>query len=132
MGTAAGAGPSHPHTPSPNHHPSGGGVPPAQQHSSTSSVSPKAFHFEGLLTGKIANDFVTLIDFISINEINKTFRLVTSRAANTMLANNNGPNVGAGSVSGAKVPPLIREFVQSLDDKEWQSALFGLLQSQVS
>lgn len=50
-----------------------------------------------------------------------------------MLANNNGPsNVGAGSVSGgAKVPPLIREFVQSLDDKEWQSALFGLLQSQV-
>ncbi len=49
-----------------------------------------------------------------------------------MLGNNNGPNVGAGSVSGAKVPPLIREFVQSLDDKEWQSALFGLLQSQVS
>lgn len=38
--------------------------------------------------------------------------------------------VAAGS--GAKVPPLIREFVQSLDDKEWQSALFGLLQSQVS
>ena len=37
--------------------------------------------------------------------------------------------VAAGS--GAKVPPLIREFVQSLDDKEWQSALFGLLQSQV-
>ncbi len=49
-----------------------------------------------------------------------------------MLGNNNGPNVGAGSVGGAKVPPLIREFVQSLDDKEWQSALFGLLQSQVS
>ena len=49
-----------------------------------------------------------------------------------MLGNNNGPNVGAGSGSGAKVPPLIREFVQSLDDKEWQSALFGLLQSQVS
>ena len=48
-----------------------------------------------------------------------------------MLSNNTGPNVGAGSVSGAKVPPLIREFVQSLDDKEWQSALFGLLQSQV-
>lgn len=49
-----------------------------------------------------------------------------------MLGNNNSPNVGAGSVSGAKVPPLIREFVQSLDDKEWQSALFGLLQNQVS
>lgn len=49
-----------------------------------------------------------------------------------MLGNNNSPNVvGAGSVSGAKVPPLIREFVQSLDDKEWQSALFGLLQNQV-
>lgn len=104
MGTTSGAGPSHPHTPSPNNHPSGGGggggAPTPQQHSSTSSVSPKTFHFEGLLTG------------------------------NTMLGNNNVPNVGAGSVSGAKVPPLIREFVQSLDDKEWQSALFGLLQSQ--
>ena len=47
-----------------------------------------------------------------------------------MVSNNNGPNsLAAGT--GAKVPPLIREFVQSLDDKEWQSALFGLLQSQV-
>ena len=52
MGTTSGAGPSHPHTPSPNNHPSGGGgAPTPQQHSSTSSVSPKTFHFEGLLTG---------------------------------------------------------------------------------
>lgn len=53
MGTTSGAGPSHPHTPSPNNHPSGGGgAPTPQQHSSTSSVSPKTFHFEGLMTGK--------------------------------------------------------------------------------
>jgi hypothetical protein len=51
-----------------------------------------------------------------------------------LLKGNNNPSnsLAGGSVSGAKVPPLIREFVQSLDDKEWQSALFGLLQSQVS
>lgn len=47
-----------------------------------------------------------------------------------MLGNNNLPLAG-GSLGGAKVPPLIREFVQSLDDKEWQTALFGLLQNQV-
>ncbi|EFX77612.1 hypothetical protein DAPPUDRAFT_305379 [Daphnia pulex] len=74
-----------------------GGAPTPQQHSSTSSVSPKTFHFEGLLTGNVQHSQLLL---------------------------------HAGSVSGAKVPPLIREFVQSLDDKEWQSALFGLLQSQ--
>ena len=55
-------------------------------------------------------------------------------AGNTIVmgSNNNGTNLAPGSVGGAKVPPLIREFVQSLDDKEWQSALFGLLQSQVT
>lgn len=48
-----------------------------------------------------------------------------------MLGNNNVPALAAGSMGGAKVPPLIREFVQTLDDKEWQTALFGLLQNQV-
>jgi nuclear receptor subfamily 5 group A protein 3 len=28
------------------------------------------------------------------------------------------------------VPPLIREFLSSLDDKEWQSELYKLLQNQ--
>ncbi len=32
--------------------------------------------------------------------------------------------------SNGKVPPLIREFLSSLDDKEWQSELFKLLQNQ--
>lgn len=65
MGTTSGAGPSHPHTPSPNNHPSGGGggggAPTPQQHSSTSSVSPKTFHFEGLLTGKRKSPMLNLI-----------------------------------------------------------------------
>lgn len=47
------------------------------------------------------------------------------------------PNgAGAGSASGTntgssvKVSPLIRDFVQALDDREWQNSLFGLLQNQ--
>jgi len=31
---------------------------------------------------------------------------------------------------GPKMSPLIREFVQAVDDREWQSSLFGLLQNQ--
>ena len=29
-----------------------------------------------------------------------------------------------------KIPPVIREIVATLDDKDWQNALFGLLQNQ--
>jgi len=29
-----------------------------------------------------------------------------------------------------RVSPMIREFVQTVDDREWQSSLFSLLQSQ--
>lgn len=29
-----------------------------------------------------------------------------------------------------RVSPMIREFVQSIDDREWQNSLFGLLQNQ--
>ncbi len=32
--------------------------------------------------------------------------------------------------SGGKVPPLIREFLSSLDDREWQTELYKLLQNQ--
>jgi nuclear receptor subfamily 5 group A member 3 len=31
---------------------------------------------------------------------------------------------------GPKMSPLIREFVQAVDDREWQSSLFSLLQNQ--
>ncbi len=34
------------------------------------------------------------------------------------------------SVSGGKMPAILREFLSSLDDKEWQSELYKLLQSQ--
>ena len=45
-----------------------------------------------------------------------------------------GGNVLSGanvmSVSGGKMPAILREFLSSLDDKEWQSELYKLLQSQ--
>jgi len=34
------------------------------------------------------------------------------------------------NVSGGKMPAILREFLSSLDDKEWQSELYKLLQSQ--
>ena len=37
---------------------------------------------------------------------------------------------GGGSSNIGKMPPIIREFLSSLDDKEWQSELYKLLQSQ--
>ena len=37
---------------------------------------------------------------------------------------------GSGSGNSGKVPPLIREFLSSLDDKEWQNELYKLLQNQ--
>ena len=37
---------------------------------------------------------------------------------------------GSNSNGNGKVPPLIREFLSSLDDKEWQSELYKLLQNQ--
>lgn len=42
-----------------------------------------------------------------------------------------GGSAGAGSsVAPVKVSPLIRDFVQAVDDREWQNSLYGLLQSQ--
>lgn len=46
-----------------------------------------------------------------------------------------GGNSGASGGSNQqgsqmKVPPLIRDFVQTIDDREWQNSLYGLLQSQ--
>lgn len=34
------------------------------------------------------------------------------------------------SLNFPRVSPMIREFVQSVDDREWQTQLFSLLQSQ--
>lgn len=39
------------------------------------------------------------------------------------------PDAGA-APEPLRVSPMIREFVQSIDDREWQNSLFGLLQSQ--
>jgi len=36
----------------------------------------------------------------------------------------------SGPVQGGKMPPQIREFLKSLDDQEWQSSLYTLLQNQ--
>ncbi|KAJ8946203.1 hypothetical protein NQ318_012249 [Aromia moschata] len=37
---------------------------------------------------------------------------------------------GGNVPSSSKVSPLIRDFVQAIDDREWQNSLYGLLQSQ--
>ena len=42
----------------------------------------------------------------------------------------NGSSGSNSNGSNGKVPPLIREFLSSLDDKEWQSELYKLLQNQ--
>ncbi|KAJ8666935.1 hypothetical protein QAD02_008597 [Eretmocerus hayati] len=43
-----------------------------------------------------------------------------------------GPGSGGslGSAGSLKTSPMIRDFVQSVDDREWQASLFGLLQNQ--
>ena len=51
-----------------------------------------------------------------------------SSGSSTALSNAAGGS-GSGGSSG-KVPPLIREFLSSLDDKEWQAELYKLLQNQ--
>ena len=49
----------------------------------------------------------------------------SSGAAGT--ANNAGGGGGAGNNNG-KMPAILREFVASLDDREWQSDMYKLLQ----
>ncbi|CAH1119576.1 unnamed protein product [Phaedon cochleariae] len=41
-----------------------------------------------------------------------------------------GGGGGGGGAHGNKVSPMIRDFVQAVDDREWQNSLYGLLQSQ--
>ncbi|XP_049819847.1 nuclear hormone receptor FTZ-F1 isoform X6 [Aethina tumida] len=41
-----------------------------------------------------------------------------------------GGGAGSGAPPSSKVSPLIRDFVQAIDDREWQNSLYGLLQSQ--
>jgi nuclear receptor subfamily 5 group A protein 3 len=41
-----------------------------------------------------------------------------------------GQNSTSNSNVGGKMPPLIRDLLTSLDDKEWQHSLFSLLQNQ--
>lgn len=37
---------------------------------------------------------------------------------------------GGSAPPTSKMSPLIRDFVQAVDDREWQNSLYGLLQSQ--
>jgi len=41
-----------------------------------------------------------------------------------------GQNSTNNSSVGGKMPPLVRDLLTSLDDKEWQHSLFSLLQNQ--
>ncbi|XP_076764394.1 ftz transcription factor 1 isoform X2 [Xylocopa sonorina] len=40
------------------------------------------------------------------------------------------PHGSAPSTAALKTSPMIRDFVQTVDDREWQASLFGLLQNQ--
>ncbi|XP_065339515.1 nuclear hormone receptor FTZ-F1 isoform X2 [Cloeon dipterum] len=57
-------------------------------------------------------------------------------SSNNLLSSASGAGSAAASGSavaqglGPKMSPLIREFVQGIDDREWQSSLFSLLQNQ--
>lgn len=41
-----------------------------------------------------------------------------------------GQNSSNNSSSGGKMPPLVRDLLSTIDDKEWQHALYSLLQNQ--
>ncbi|XP_050312507.1 nuclear hormone receptor FTZ-F1 isoform X2 [Anthonomus grandis grandis] len=48
----------------------------------------------------------------------------------TVVPGGGGGGGGGGVPNQNKVSPLIRDFVQGIDDREWQNSLYGLLQSQ--
>lgn len=51
-------------------------------------------------------------------------------AFETPATNTPSSTAEATSTETLRVSPMIREFVQTIDDREWQNSLFGLLQSQ--
>ncbi|XP_047098390.1 nuclear hormone receptor FTZ-F1 [Schistocerca piceifrons] len=73
------------------------------------SVSPKAFHYDGVLANGGSG---------------------ASSAAGGAGAAGAGGAAAAGPGGQPKIPPMIREFMQALDDREWQTSLYGLLQNQ--
>lgn len=49
------------------------------------------------------------------------------------LGGPNAPNqqqANSSNLASIKTSPMIRDFIQSVDDREWQASLFGLLQNQ--
>ncbi|XP_046390747.1 nuclear hormone receptor FTZ-F1 isoform X2 [Ischnura elegans] len=73
------------------------------------SLSPKAFHYEGVLSNGGEGG---------------------GGAAGAAAGASNSAAPGTPSASVVKVSPLIRDFVAGVDDREWQNSLFGLLQNQ--
>jgi len=57
--------------------------------------------------------------------VNKDFNYITQTSGSSGLVSTALP----GPVQG-KMPPIIRDFLKSLDDQEWQSSLYSLLQNQ--
>ena len=69
--------------------------------------------------------------FLSVQDFQ--FSGPSGNNSNTSGGGSNGTistSGAAGASGGGKVPPLIREFQASLDDKEWQTELYKLLQNQ--
>merc|ERR1719471_1112428 len=61
--------------------------------------------------------------------VSKDFNYITQTSGGGSGAGGLVSTVSTGPVQG-KMPPLIREFLKSLDDQEWQSSLYTLLQNQ--
>ena len=63
----------------------------------------------------------------------KKFQLPTGAGGSNPAStgtNSSGNNSNSGSGSNGKMPAILREFVSSLDDREWQTELYKLLQAQ--
>jgi nuclear receptor subfamily 5 group A member 3 len=84
------------------------------------SLSPKAFSFDSGTNPSSTAD--------SGNNASETLRQAKPPAVASQGVNNFPFSYS--HLLPHRVSPMIREFVQTVDDREWQSSLFSLLQSQ--
>ncbi|XP_044731813.1 nuclear hormone receptor FTZ-F1 isoform X2 [Chrysoperla carnea] len=84
------------------------------------SLSPKGFPFDTTSStgGSSGNN-------------NSTDNVGSGAGGNGNSNSNSGStNVGGSNTPSYKISPLIREFVNAVDDREWQNSLYSLLQNQ--
>jgi len=91
--------------------------------SSTSPNSPSAKAFMYDPNASTANNNSINHPLVTVLDTHGSSGGVPNANSNT---NNNSMSAGTGS----KMPPLIRDLLTAVDDKEWQNSLFNLLQNQ--